>query len=153
NIGMQRSIAQKSRNDYFSRISYKKLGNQYELKGNLYSTGDSKSIIDLYALNEDPYSAIDEISSQISVNIPNPVETIENQILLPTSSLISNNQEALKSYTQSRIEYFNNPTTGLKDVITLAKKAVSQDPLCAMCYYYVADPLFGIVKKKKQKNM
>lgn len=142
NLGMQREIARKARNDYFSRISYSIEEGQFVFKGNLYSTRDGKSIMDLNVTHEDPYAAIDELKQEIFANIPDAFEPIENQVNLPASTLVTGNSDALKYFTQSRIAYYKNPT-GLDEVVTLAKKATDLDPTCSVCHFYVGDPLYG----------
>ncbi len=146
NTGMQREIARKSRNDYFSRISYSFEDGRFTFKGNLYSTRDDKSILDIDINNEDPYAAIDEIKEQIFANIPNAFEPIENQVNLPSSALLTSNQEALKYFTLSRIAYYKHPT-GLEEVVRLAKMATEIDPTCSFCQFYVGDPLYGQGKR------
>ncbi len=146
NVGMQREIAQKSRNDYFSRISFTKKDGQFVFTGDLYSSKNGKSVVQINVQNADPYVAIDEIKQQIYDKIPNPLKTGESQIDLPSSTLISENIEALEYFTQSRITFYKNPT-GLEEVVSLAKRAVELDPTCAVCHYYVADPLYGMGKR------
>ncbi|WP_299439960.1 tetratricopeptide repeat protein [uncultured Aquimarina sp.] len=143
NVGMQREIAQKSRNDYFSRISYTKEGNKFIFKGNVYNTKDAKSIINIKAEDEDPYAAIDKIKEQILADIPNALKDAENEISLPASTLITSDQEALKNFTLSRIAYYKNPA-GLNEVLSITKKAVELDPTCSQCHYYVGDVLYGL---------
>ncbi|NET37079.1 MAG: tetratricopeptide repeat protein, partial [Cyanothece sp. SIO1E1] len=146
NTGMQREIARKSRNDYFSRISYTIEDQQFVFKGSLYNTRDGKSIFDIDITNEDPYAAIDEIKEQIFANIPNAFEPIENQVNLPSSALLTSNEEALKYFILSRIAYYKNPT-GLEEVVRLAKMATEIDPTCSVCHFYVGDPLYGQGKR------
>ena len=146
NTGMQREIARKSRNDYFSRISYAIEDGQFVFKGSLYNTRDGKAIFDIDITNEDPYAAIDEIKEQIFANIPDAFEPIENQVNLPSSALLTSNQEALKYFTLSRIAYYKNPT-GLEEVVGLAKMAIEIDPTCSVCHFYVGDPLYGQGKR------
>ncbi|NRB46335.1 MAG: hypothetical protein HRU41_01590 [Saprospiraceae bacterium] len=146
NIGMQREIARKSRNDYFSRISYTIEDEQFVFKGGLYNTRDGKSIFDIDISNADPYAAIDEIQEQIFNKIPNAFEPIENQVNLPSSALFTSNTEALKYFTLSRIAYYKNPT-GLDEVVRLAKMAVEIDPACSLCHFFVGDPLYGQGKR------
>ena len=143
NVGMQREIAQKSRNDYFTRISYDIQGNQYVFKGDVYSSRDGKSIFKIDAVANDPFEGVDLINQQIAENIPDALEDLEDQVRLPSSSLISSNQEALKYYIQSRITFYKDPTA-LEEVVRLAKKSVELDPTCALCHFYVGDPLYGL---------
>ncbi|MBX2873179.1 MAG: hypothetical protein KTR30_13795 [Saprospiraceae bacterium] len=146
NTGMQREIARKARNDYFSRVSYTIEDNQFVFKGSLYNTRNGKSIFDFDITNEDPYAAIDEIKEEIFANIPNAFEPIENQVNLPSSALLTSNQEALKYFTLSRIAYYKNPT-GLEEVVRLAKMATEIDPTCSFCHFFVGDPLYGQGKR------
>ncbi len=145
-IGMQREIAQKSRNDYFTRISYNIEGDQYIFKGDLYSSRDGKSIFKIDAVANTPFEGIDLINQQISEKIPDALEDLEDQVRLPSSSLITNNQEALKYYIQSRLTYYKDPTA-LEEVVRLAKKSVELDPTCALCHFYIGDPLYGLGKR------
>jgi len=148
NVGMQREIAQKSRNDYFSRISYNKVNEQFILKGQLYSSRDGHSVMELQASHEDPYIAIDEIKDQITANIPNAFEAIENQVNLPASSLISSNPKALQYYIESRIAFNKNPGA-LDEVVRLAKLSFENDPTCSLCHFYTGDPLYGQGRKEE----
>lgn len=141
-VGMQREIAQKTRSDYFTRISYAQKGEEYEFKGQLYSTRDGKPLLDIEVTDQDPFLAIDEIKQQIVVNIPDAFEEVENQISLPAAALLTGNKEALEYFTQSRMAYYKNPTA-LEEVLALAKKAIELDPTCAICHFYVGDPLYG----------
>ncbi len=145
-VGMQREIAQKSRNDYFTRISYDVEGDQYVFKGDLYSSRDSKSIFKIDAVANDPFEGIDLINQQIAENIPDALDDLEDQVRLPSSSLITNNQEALKYFIQSRLTFYKDPTA-LDEVVRLAKKAVELDPTCSLCHFYVGDPLYGLGKR------
>lgn len=145
-VGMQREIAQKTRSDYFTRISYAQKGEEYEFNGQLYSTRDGKPLFDIQVTDKDPFLALDEIKEQILVNIPDAFQEVENQISLPVAALLTGNQEALEYFTQSRIAFYKNPT-GLEEVVTLAKKALELDPACAICHFYVGDPLYGQGKR------
>lgn len=145
-VGMQREIAQKTRSDYFTRISYAQKGEEYEFNGQLYSTRDGKALLDIQVTDKDPFLAIDEIKQQIVVNIPDAFQEVENQISLPVAALLTGNQEALEYFTKSRIAFYKNPT-GLEEVVTLAKKAIELDPACAICHFYVGDPLYGQGKR------
>jgi len=151
NVGMQRKIAQKSRNDYFSNISFDKVDQQFVLKGKLYSSRDGKPLIDLNAKNEDPYLAIDEIKDQITTNIPNAFIDVENQVNLPASTLISGNQKALKHQTQSQIAFYMNPSK-LDEVIELSKQAVKTDPTCSVCHYSLGNVLYNNGQRDESIN-
>lgn len=142
-VGMQREIAQKARNDYFTRISYKIENGEFVMKGNLYSSRDGTSVMELNAVDSDPYNAIHKLKQQISENIPGALETLENQISLPTASLLTNNVEALKYYTESQIMYTKD-ANALEETLRLGKKAVEADPTCAMCHLNVGGVLFGL---------
>ncbi|MFS4491894.1 tetratricopeptide repeat protein [Maribacter sp. 2308TA10-17] len=148
NVAIQRKIAQKTRNDFFTRLSYSIVDDQYSFKGNLYSSKNGKSIISLEAKDKNPYTAIDAIQKQIFEQIPDPYTTDDSQINLPSSSLISGNVKALEYYTKSRITFGKNPSE-LEEVVQLAKKAVENDNTCALCHFYVADPLYGQGKREE----
>lgn len=141
NIGMQREIAKQSRKDYFTRISFTLINDVYSFKGNLYNVKDGNIVLEIDVVNSDPFLAIDEITEQIFNNIPNRFE-FNNQVQLPSSSLITDNIEALKYFTLSRLSFFNNPT-GLDEVVNLVTKSIELDPSCAICYIYLGDPLYG----------
>jgi len=147
-VAMQREIAQKSRNDYFTRISYTLKDNQFEFIGKLYSAQDGKPILDIQVIEKDPYAGIDKIKQEIFDNIPNPLKDSENQVNLPASTLITSKPEALQYFTQSRIAYYKNPT-GLEEVVRLAKKAVELDPTSAVCLFWVGDPLYGLGQREE----
>ncbi|MHA7057778.1 tetratricopeptide repeat protein [Aquimarina sp. M1] len=151
NIGMQREIAEKSRNDYFTRISYILKNNQYVFEGSLYRTKNGKRVFDINVEDKDPYVAIDKIKEQIFEKIPNALENIDNfdsQVHLPCSALITENTEALKNFTLSRIAFYKNPSA-LQNVVRLAKKSVQLDPTCAPCHFYVGDPLYGLGQREE----
>ncbi|MBL4746174.1 MAG: tetratricopeptide repeat protein [Flavobacteriaceae bacterium] len=148
NIGMQREIAVKSRNDYFTSISYNIINGKFEFKGKLYSSKDSKIITELTATNEDPYVAIDKLKQQIFDHIPEGFKNIENQTYMPVSTLITDNFEALKYHTESRILFYKHPTKLLK-VLKLEQKAIALDPSCTECYYYMGDVLYGLGRKEE----
>ena len=145
-IGMQREIAQKSRNDYFTRISYNIEEDQYVFKGDMYSSRDGQSIFKIDAVANNPFEGIDLINQQIAENIPDALEDLEEQVRLPSSSLITRNHEALKYYIQSRLTFYKDPTA-LDEVVRLAKKSVELDPTCAVCHFWVGDPLYGQGKR------
>jgi len=147
NVAMQREIAQKSRSDYFSRISYSMENDQYVFKGNLYNTRDGKAVLTIDVLEEDPYLAIDEIKQQIADNIPNAFKSVENQISLPVSGLLTGNQKALEYFTKSQLVYLKNPTGKLEEVLTLAKKAIELDPSCSICQYDVGGFSYGLGRR------
>jgi len=132
NVGMLREISQKSRSDYFTNVSYTKEGNTYVFKGNLYSSKDGHSIIDLGTSNDDPYAAIDAIKQQIFDNIPDPFENVKNEIHLPASSLVTANQEALKNIIESTTKLLLNPSA-LQEASIMVEKAVELDPTCSTC--------------------
>ena len=141
NVGMQREIAQKSRNDYFTRISYEIKNDQFVFKGHLHNTKDGKALYAVEAENTDPYAAIDAIKEQIASNIPGATVDLENQVSLPASSLITSNKEALRHYTQSQIAFNLNPNN-LNEAISIVQKAVDLDPTCSLCYYELGGFLY-----------
>jgi tetratricopeptide (TPR) repeat protein len=133
-IAMQRKIAQKTRNEYFSRISYTIEKEQFIFKGHLYNTNTGKPVLNIDVNESDPYIAIDKIKEQITINIPNAFETVENHVSLPASSLITNNQKALEAYIAS-ILMANKEPNKLEKALSLAKKSINLDPSCAFCQY------------------
>lgn len=141
NVGKQREIAQKSRSDYFTRISYTKENDEYKMKGKLYSSRDGKSIMELSAEDADPYAAIDKLKQQITENMPDAMETVESQVSLPTSSLLTSNPEALKHYTLSQIS-FSKDVNALTEFFDLGKEAIELDPTCAMCHLNLGSALY-----------
>ncbi|WP_378183940.1 tetratricopeptide repeat protein [Aquimarina sp. SS2-1] len=143
NMGMQREIAQKSRNDYFTRISYIKEDEVFVFRGDLHNTLNGKSIIEIEVQDSNPFVAIDKIKEQIFKNIPNALSDIEKRVDLSSSALITSNIEALKNFTLSRITYYKDPTA-LQEVVGFAKKSIELDPTCAQCHFYVGDPLYGL---------
>ncbi len=143
NVGMLREIARKSRSDYFTNISYSFENNTCVLTGNLYSSKDGKSIIELKASNEDPYAAIDEIKQQIFDNIPNPLEKVQNEVNLPASALVSANQEALKNIVLSTNTFLLNPTA-MEEATRLAQNAVDLDPTCSICSLGLGGAIFAL---------
>ena len=89
-MSMQREVAQRSRNDYFTRIAYTFEENQFVFEGHLYSSKDGKSIVAIKTSNADLYAAIDAIKQQISEHIPGAAQELESQVSLPASNLITN---------------------------------------------------------------
>jgi len=141
-VGMQREMSQKARSDYFSRLSYDIEDEEFVIKGKVYGSVDGKSVMDIVARESDPYAAIDKIKQEIFEKIPDALETLENEESLPASTLISNNPKALEYYTKSQIASAKNPN-GFEEVITLMKQAIEEDPACAMCHYYLGQPLYN----------
>ena len=148
NIGMQRKIAKNSRNDYFTRIAFKREGDLFNLKGNFYRTVDGESIIDINVSNTSPYKALDAVQQLIYENIPDAMDVAAGQLNLPSSALISNNQEAYKYYTEAGV-FLHKNTTAVEEALVLAKKAVVIDESCAMCHLEVGDFLYGAGKREE----
>ena len=146
NVGMQREVAQKSRSDYFTRISYNIENGEFLMKGNLYASRDGQSVMEVSAVNSDPYKAINALKQQIVQNIPDALESVENQVSLPTSSLVTGNSEALKYYIQSNLTFSKNPNA-LDQMIELGDQAIDLDPTCALCYLNVGQALYGVGKR------
>ncbi|MEM9835066.1 MAG: tetratricopeptide repeat protein [Bacteroidota bacterium] len=142
NVGIQRKIAQRSRNDYFTQVDFTIEDDIYRFQGGFYRTADGEKLFDLQTENTDPFQAINSLSEQIIENIPNPLPKIESQVNLPVEALITNNLVALEALTRSRMTYYRDPTN-LDAVIPLAREAVAADPSCAICHFYLGDPLYG----------
>ncbi|MFP2996914.1 tetratricopeptide repeat protein [Spongiivirga sp. MCCC 1A20706] len=142
-IGMQREIARKSRNDYFTNINYTIVDDQFNFKGNLYTTADGKKVKELKATNTNLYDAIDTLKDQIFEYFPELEDN--NQTHLPSSGLLSSNKEALKNHTLSQIRFINDPTA-LQASLELEKKAIALDPSCGTCHYYAGSSLYGMGK-------
>ena len=142
NVGMQRQMANRSRSDYFTRVSYEIVDGVYNLEGALYKSSNGSSVMTLKANNSDPFKAIDQLANLIVTNIPNPMKTSDDAVILPSSSLVTGDIEALKHLTHSRITFYHDPTA-LEAVVASAKKAVALDQSCYLCHYYVGDPLYG----------
>lgn len=146
NIGMQREIAKKSRNDYFTDISYNIKEGQFIFEGNLYSTRDGKSVVELKAVENNPYTAIDKLKEQIVQNIPNAVKNDGKQMNMPASSLITRNLDALKLHTLARMLFYKKPSA-LEETLKLEKEAIALDPQCASCHFWKGDVLYGMGRK------
>ena len=145
-VGMQREIAKKSRNDYFTDVSYNIKDGQFEFKGNLYNTRNGKIICELKAIDNNPYAAIDKLKQQIFDNIPNATKSDGKQMNMPASSLITGNIEALKYHTLARIKFYMDPTA-LEESLELHRKSVALDPQCASCHFWMGDVLYGMERK------
>lgn len=148
NVGMQREIAQKSRSDYFTRISYKVEDKQYIFKGNLHSTSDASVISNINIKSENPYEGIDKIKQLIYNNIPDPITDVENKTSLPVASLITSNTEALQHYTQLNIHFSKNPND-IKTALDHGKKAITLDSSCSLCYLNVGWLLYSMGEKEE----
>lgn len=132
-IGMHRKIAQKSRNDYFLRTSFEVKNDEYILTSKLYNTLDGKEEKEFKITDASPFIAIDKLSAELYQHYFGAFENKETQILLPSSSLITNQTEALKSYTESSLIFFKNPED-LESAINSMSKAIKADKTCAQCY-------------------
>lgn len=149
NAGMKSTIAKKSRNDYFSNVSFSLEDNKYIFKGKLVRTKDGEVIENIDVINEDIYAAIDEIKELIINKLqPSNEKDIkaDNNLVLPASTLISDNIEALELLTKSRILIINNPSE-LDAVVNLSKQSIIKDPTCSQCHLNVAYPLLTQGKK------
>ena len=133
NVAIQREIAQKSRNDYFTRISYKKSGSNFVFSGSVYSAKNGKDLFSLKAENDNPFLAIDALKNQIYDKIPNALNLDKNQIVLPSSSLITNNIESLEELTNAIVIYFKDPNGGLESAVEKARKSIILDESCSLC--------------------
>ena len=142
NVGMQKEIAKKSRKDYFTRLSYDVSDGNYLIKGEVYKVSDGRSLFSIEAAGQDPYDVIDDVKTQILNGIPDALETLEHEESLPASSLLTSDLRALEYFTQSRISFYKDPTA-LDKVIALQQKAIDLDPTCALCYFWLGDPLYG----------
>lgn len=147
-VGMLREMAQKGRSDYFTRLSYDIVDEEFVIDGKVYATVDGKSVMDLEVRDEDPFVAIDQLKQEISEKIPDALEALEQEESLPASSLITNNPKALEYYTKGRIANSQNPN-GNDDIIRLMKLAIEEDPSCGRCYYYLGLPLYNQGKQEE----
>lgn len=147
-VGMQREMTQKARSDYFTRMSYELEDGDFLIKGKVYKSVDGKSVIDLSVRDADPYVAIDKIKKEISENIPDALEALENEESLPASTLISNNPKALEYYTKSKIASAKNPNA-TEEVISLMRQAIEEDAACGMCYFNLGQPLYNQGKQEE----
>lgn len=145
-VGKLREMARQSRNDYFTDISFTKENNLFSFNGKLHQTKNGKAIIDIQVKNKDPFEAIDEIREIIFKKIPNPLDAKENVTYLPSSSLITNNKEALKHYTLANMHFYKFPSQ-LEKSISLMRKAFNLDTNCAACSYQIGDFNYGMGNK------
>lgn len=146
NVATQRKIAQRARQDYFLNASYKVEDGRYEIMGTLHKAKDGKSVATLQAVAPDPYEATDIIKDQIFDYLPDPVVEDGNQMALPASALITDNTSALEAYIKGGIAFDRNPGD-LTTTLNYYKKALAEDPTCALCAYGVGDKLYGQGKK------
>lgn len=151
NTGMQSTIAKKSRNDYFCKVSFSLEQNKYTFSGKLIRTKDGEVIENINISNENLYNAIDEIKEQI-LNKLQPKNDkdikVDNNLVLPASALISDNPKAIELLTKSRMLLITNPNQ-LDDVVNLSKQSVIEDPTCSQCHLNVASPLVTQGKKNE----
>jgi len=119
---MQREIAKKSRNDFFTDISYAFNDTNFEFKGHLYTAKDGKKVKELKAVSTDFYAAIDDLKNQIIDYF-----------------------SALKYHTLSQIGFSKDPTA-LVEGLKLEQKAAELDPSCGTCYYYIGSYKYGMGK-------
>lgn len=149
NTGMQNAITKKSRNDYFTSISYAFNNDEYVFNGKLVRTKDGETITDIDVTNKNIYLAIDQIKEQI-LNVLQPSDNkdikVSNNLILPASTLISSNEKALELLTKSRISYITNPND-LSKAIELSKQSIESDPVCSQCHLNVATPLIALGRR------
>ncbi|MBC2843617.1 tetratricopeptide repeat protein [Winogradskyella flava] len=149
NIGVQRNIAKKSRNDYFTKISFEKTDGIYTFSGDLYQTKNNKSVLKINVTNADIFLALDAIRDQIFESISTDYDikdkdlaNFDSNFTLPASALVTSNVKALEHYIKSSITLFKNPSA-LNELIAEGKKAIELDPNCSMCYLSVGGAYFG----------
>ncbi|WP_299122027.1 tetratricopeptide repeat protein [uncultured Winogradskyella sp.] len=149
NIAVQRNISKQSRNDYFTKITFKKTDGIYTFSGDLYQTKNNKSILKMNVSNADIFIALDAIRDQIFEAISTDYDVkdrdlanFDNNFTLPASALVTSNVKALEYYIKSSITLFKNPSA-LNELIAEGKKAIELDPNCSMCYLTVGGAYFG----------
>jgi tetratricopeptide (TPR) repeat protein len=144
-IGEQRKIALKDRNDYFTRITFRKKVNNYLFKGYLFQASSGKKVVEIEVENEDPFAAIDEIKQIIFEHIPNPLINKKSKIDLPSSTLLTDNIEALEYYTKGSMMFYKDPQA-LTKVKEYLDKSIKADKSCSYCYWSLGDKLYGMGK-------
>lgn len=147
NLGLQKQIAQKSRNDYFTRLSYNIVDGVYVIKGSLYN-GQGSRMTDFNIENKDPYRAIDQLTNAIYKYYFKKLEGSLSEVLMPSSVFVSANKEALKNFVLSSIYLQQNPNE-LDETLKLAKKSVDIDPTCSNCQ--LAAGLYLYIQGKPQE--
>lgn len=142
NVGVQREIAQNSRNDYFTRLTYTKEDESFVVRGDLFSAKSGEALFSLEAKEADFYLAVDGLKEQISKNIPNPLNFDEDQISLPSSSLVTPEVTSLKYLTEGIIDLINDPNGNVDKVIKKMQSSIDIDTSCALCYSQLGVALF-----------
>ena len=143
NSGMQREIAKKSRNDYYTKISFDEKDGVYELSGSLFRTKDSKSVVEINVKNKDIFKALDEVRDRISSvlveeKIENPDIDYDNYFILPSSALVSKNLKAIENYTKAGINSQLYPND-LHTSYQYSQNSINLDPTCSNCYSLTAN--------------
>jgi len=115
---------------------------------------DGEVIENISAINENLYGAIDDIKEQVLNKLqPRNEKDIkaDNNLVLPASTLISDNIEALELLTKSRMLVITNPNK-LDEVVNLSKQSTIKDPTCSQCHLNVASPLITQGKKNEANS-
>lgn len=146
NLGLQREIAKKSRNDYYSRFAHTLADGTHTLSGTIYSTENGNKIAAFEVADKDPYVAVDKLAQNIYSHYYGKVEGQTEAIHMSASALMTSNQEALENLTKGLIDLTENPNE-LDNPFRLAKKSVEQDPTCSTCHLVVSNILL------MQKNL
>ncbi len=142
NLATQRKIAERANTDYFVRIRYTSMEDNYELFGSLYRTRDGKEVKSFRTSSESPFRAIDNIKEQIFDFLPPLGVMDEATTELPVSALITDSPKALEFYTKGVIAFSRNPGD-LPPAVAYFRQSVRADPSCAPCLYGLADKLYG----------
>jgi TolB-like protein/predicted Zn-dependent protease len=143
NLATQRKIAQRVRSNYFLRGSYRKVPEGYQVTGALHRTRDGKELFAIDEVGTDLFSAVDAVNARIINNIPNPLQTVEQQSDLPAAALLSDNTAAVRALTRGQVRFYRAPTD-LEPALALLQESVAADPNCAECQFQVADKLYGL---------
>lgn len=135
-IGLMRKIAQDFRLDYFVRGQFRGNPEDLVLSYGVYETENANLISQHELTATDPFEAIDQMTIQIKRDLAIPESQISSTSDLPTSSIITGNLKAYRSFIlgAAAIIVDNDYETGIRNLM----EAVQEDPEFAQAYLLLA---------------
>ncbi len=130
------SIANERYQDYFVTGELSNNGNSAKIQVHEVKTGKEVYSTDLSGTSM--FSLVDQITQSIQENVDNrDIDLGSDAIDLPSSDLITNNEDVLKNVVNGLI-ISNTDAKRFRESLNLFASATQKDPNCAECFYLLA---------------